>query len=162
METPIPVVAVGDANFEEEVRRWSENRRNLIVIGNSEQEIRQRLATLLNLDGYSPDCIHRWGIYALSDVLAPGDLGRLLAVNREGKSICIVEQLKLRTTKPPHIKPVIIYSEPQGVIADVDSLDAAKKFLSKNRNAWMHLQKFPLAGIYEWEEDQWRKARVFV
>jgi hypothetical protein len=162
MENPVPVIALEDASFEPKVRRCSEQRRNFIVVGPTEKTICDRLRPLLKLNGYCPECIHRWGIYALSDTLTPDDLNRLLHANREGKSVCIVEQLKLASTKPPNVKPVIVYSEPQGVIADVETIEAAKRFLAKHREAWTQLQRFPLAGIYEWAHNEWQKVRVFV
>jgi len=162
MENPIPVFSLTDPDFEREVTRCLGRKRNIIVIGTSQEEICERLKPLVKLNGYSPDTIRRWGIYALHDVLEPEDLSGLLEADRANRTVCIVEQLKLPATKPPRVKPVIVYSEPQGLIAEMETVEEAKRFLAEHNSAWSKLKNFPLAGIFEWRNSNWSKARVFV
>jgi hypothetical protein len=162
VQRSIPVFCVETPQFEEPLTSALANKRNIILVGRSEHEVCKVISKAVPLEGYCPDIIHRWGIYSLSDVLSPDDLNRLLSADRAGKTICIVEQLKLPGTKPPRVKPVIVYSEPQGVVKETDTLEEAKKFLAANRAHWSSLEKFPLAGIYQWQNGEWEKLRVFV
>jgi hypothetical protein len=162
MEKPLPVFSLDEPKVEEELRRCIGKKRNIVLIGDSEQAIHEMLSRIVALNDYKPDTIHRWGIYALSDVVVPDDLSRMLEADRQKKTICIVEQLKLPLTKPPEVKNVIVYSEPQGVIADAETVEEAKGILEKHQDRWKHLERFPLAGIYQWQNQEWRKLRVFV
>jgi hypothetical protein len=162
MESPIPIIIVGDPKFKEEVGHCIERKRNLIIVGSSEDEICQKISEIVSLNGYCPDKLNRWGIYALAEVLTPGDLNDLLQAERQKKAICIVEQIKLPGMKPPEVRPILIYSEPQGVIADFGTFEQAKSFLQKHRAPWNDLQRFPLAGIYEWQDGEWHQVRAFV
>jgi hypothetical protein len=162
MENPIPVIALSEPDFEEQVARCLQRRRNIIILGTSESEMRRKLSPLVSLDGYSPDLLNRWGIYALAEVLTPDDLNTLLQAERQKKCICIVEQIKLPLTKPPQVKPVLVYSEPQGVIGDFDTVTNARTFLENHRAPWNYLRKFPRAGIYQWEHDEWQRVTAFV
>jgi hypothetical protein len=101
MERPIPVLALAETNFETEAARCLEEKRNFIIVGTSETDVCDTLAQVVPLNGYCPDTLNRWGIYALAEVLNPADLNTLLQADRSKKSICIVEQIKLPSTKPP-------------------------------------------------------------
>jgi hypothetical protein len=162
METPLPVFSLDEPRVEEELRHCMRKKRNIVLIADSEQAIHETLSRVVALNGYRPDTIHRWGIYSLSDVVMPEDLNRMLEADRQKKTICIVEQLKLPLTKPPEVKNVIVYSEPQGVIADAETVEEAKGILQKHQARWNDLKRFPLAGIYQWQDQEWRKLRVFV
>jgi hypothetical protein len=133
------------------------SRRNFIVILQRPEELDDLCASLGCLPTL-PEKLERWGIHALADVLEAKDYQLLLSLYRSC-DLRLIEQLKITRNQPPRVKPFILYCEVRGIISDHCSLEEAGETLLDYLDSFKRAKIFPLAGIYEFKNEEWSRVR---
>jgi hypothetical protein len=122
---------------------------------------REQLQPLLSAIGpqYEPEHLEKWGIYALNDVLDKADLQWGITQVEQGVSAFLFEQIKLPITRPPRVKPILLYCQARGIVTQHDAVKDAKADLVKMVEMYNRAHLFPLAGVYRWDGDHWDQIR---
>ena len=104
---------------------------------------------------YKPEPLHKWGVYALNDVLQLEDLMWGVEQIKAGKEAFLIEQIKLPITRPPRVKELLVYCQARGIISQCSSLKEAKADLLRMIELYNRARVFPLVGVYQWGEGEW-------
>jgi hypothetical protein len=154
----ISVVDAERRNWLSKAKEEIERLKNFVVLC---QGGRESLRPLLELVGspYEPEHLEKWGVYALNDVLEKADLQSSIAQVQRGVSAFLFEQIKLPITRPPRVKPILLYCQARGIVSQHDGVKEAKADLVKMVELYNRAHMFPLAGVYRWEDDHWDHIR---
>jgi hypothetical protein len=71
-----------------------------------------------------------------------------------------VEQLWLPRTRPPLVRPYLLYCYVRGIISQHDLPSDARVACDAYNNDRFSRRQFPEAAIYRWEQDEWRRTRL--
>ena len=71
-----------------------------------------------------------------------------------------IEQLWLPRTRPPEVKPYLLYCYVRGIISQHDLPADARVACDHYNNDRFARSQFPEAAVYRWENDEWRRTRL--
>lgn len=71
-----------------------------------------------------------------------------------------IEQLWLPQTRPPEVKPYLLYCYVRGIVAQHDLAADARVSCDHYNNDRFTRGQFPEAAVYRWEQDEWRRTRL--
>jgi hypothetical protein len=155
--SPIKVIDGRGRNIAELIIAEVDTGRNFIAILNSTEDLDGPCAKL--------DCalerferLHKWGVHGLAEVLELRDYRELMAAHRESH-VVLFEQLNLRSNVPPERKNYILYCEARGIISEHDALEEAGESLLSYLESFNRAKLYPLAGIYEFADGEWRRVK---
>ena len=95
----------------------------------------------------------------MAEALTPDDYSLLLALYRD-YPVYLVEQLTLNRNVPPKTKPIMLYCELRGIISQHDTVEEAGLALLGYLERFSSARLLPLAGIYEFHENEWRRVKT--
>jgi hypothetical protein len=104
--------------------------------------------------------LQKWAVYAVRDLLEVKQVHDLLDALDRGEAGFFVEQIKLRSNRPPCVGPFLIYCELGGIISEHESEEDAKRALITYFQTFMPAKNYPLAGIYRWSGQAWKKTKI--
>lgn len=155
--SPIKVLDGRRTNIANAIVAEVETGRNFIAILNSMSDLDDPCAKLdCALDRF--ERLHKWGVHGLADVLELRDYRELMAAHRD-HVVVLFEQLNLRSNVPPRRKNFILYCEARGIISEHHSLEEAGESLLHYLESFNRAKLYPLAGIYEFRDGDWRRIK---
>ncbi len=154
---PLKIVDGRAPGWEKKALVEGNTKRNFILILQQPSDL-DILCDMLGCLPRRPEKLERWGIHALADVLEMKEYSLLLGLY-EKYDLRLVEQLKLTRNQPPRIKPYILYCEVRGIISDHETLEEAGESLLDYLDSFKRAKIFPLAGLYQFKDNQWNRIR---
>jgi hypothetical protein len=135
-----------------------EQLKNFVVVSPDGRAVLQPLLKTFGAP-YVPENLEKWGLYALNDVLEKNDLKWSIEQVQKGMHAFLFEQIKLPTTRPPRVKPILLYCQARGIVSQHDNVKNAKTDLVRMVELYNRAHVFPLAGVYRWEHDHWDQIK---
>jgi hypothetical protein len=154
----ISVVDAEGRNWVSKARDEAEQFKNFVIVSPTGPEHLQPIVEIVGAP-YEPEPLEKWGLYALNDVLEKDDLQWSIGQVKKGKKAFLFEQIKLPITRPPRVKPILLYCQARGIVSQHDTVKDAKADLVKMVELYNRAHLFPLAGVYRWEDDHWDQIR---
>jgi hypothetical protein len=155
--SPIRVIDGRKGNVSARILHEVETGRNFVVILSDIKDLEESCEKLqCALDRF--ERLHKWGIHGLADVLELKDYRELNACHRNFP-VFLFEQLNLALNRPPARKPFILYCEARGIVSEHQSLEETAESLLFYLESFNRAKLYPLAGIYEFRDDEWKRVK---
>jgi hypothetical protein len=155
--SPIRVIDARRSQNVDSILTEVETGRNFVAIVKEATDLEKPCAKLLcKMDRF--ERLHKWGIHGLADVLELRDYRELMAAHRD-YNVFFFEQLNLRVNVPPRRKNYILYCEARGIISEHHSIEEAGESLLWYLESFNRAKLYPLAGIYEYRDDDWHRVK---
>jgi hypothetical protein len=157
-----PYVAFFDgalAGWNERVRQALEDGQNFFVLVRAGDE--EALAEII---GVAPAALPppetKATLLSTSRFLDAREF-RLPENSPEGREqVYHVEQLWLPSTRPPNVRPYLLYCYIRGIVSQHDLPSDARVACDAYNNDRFARSHFPEAAVYRWEQDEWRRTRL--
>jgi hypothetical protein len=128
----------------------------LLILANS----RDAIADFCKAFEMAPDCdptpMPRHALVSMSQYLEDEVFNRALQAQDEGQRVVFIDQLDLALTKPPRVKPYLVYSAIWGIISQHEELRGARESLEDYSFTFYRFRRNPEAGIYRWIDGKWQ------
>ena len=155
--SPIRVIDGRKGNLAGQVLLEVETGRNFVVIVRDVKDLEIPCAKLgCAMNRF--ERLHKWGIHGLADVLELKDYRELNACHAEFP-VFLFEQLNLAVNRPPARKPFILYCEARGIVSEHESLEETAESLLSYLESFNRAKLYPLAGIYEFCDPEWKRVK---
>ena len=100
-----------------------------------------------------PAPLNRSKLFSLSPYIEPKDSDAMLAAQDDGCLVFFIEQLDLPSTRPPRVKPFLVYCSVRGIISQHDDQRAARESCSDYQAAMSGLRNQHDAAVYKWRDN---------
>lgn len=71
-----------------------------------------------------------------------------------------IEQLWLPGTRPPQVRPYLLYCYVRGIVSQHDLPSDARVACDAYNNDRFSRGHYPEAAVYRWEQEEWRRTRL--
>ena len=147
--------------WRQEVRDQIEGGSNHLIILPNAPNFLEELAQLLGLDAERlPLPVDKHRLCSLSPFIEEGDFDRLLNAQHEGNLLFLVEQLDLPMTRPPQVKPFLVYCAIFGIVSQHDSQSEAREACSEYLHAMSAMRRQRDAAVFRWRGDHWHNTET--
>ena len=102
-----------------------------------------------------PKSCDRKKLFSLISFIDPNDFDRMLVAQEEGNLTCYIEQIDLPHTRPPHVKPFLVYCSVRGIVSQHDNPREAREACSAYTAAMSGLKNQHEATVYRWRGNDW-------
>ena len=137
------------------VRNHIEEGWNFVLVLPNKPEAVEDFCHLFGLPtDCKPKTLTRSGLFRLSQFMEPEVFDEVLASWGPDSQIVFVEQLDFPINRPPRLQPFLVYSHVLGILAQAQTMSAAKEALADYEGSWG--PGFPEASIYIWHKNSWK------
>ena len=150
---PLKIVDGRAPGWEKKALAEADTKRNFIVVLKRPEDL-QPLCASLECTHQIPEKLERWGLHALADALAVADYSFLLALYQQF-DLRLIEQLRLKRTRPPRTKRFILYCEIRGIVSEHETLEEAGAALLVHIGELKRRNTFPLVSLYSFRDGEW-------
>ena len=156
----VTFIEASQSDWKSDARECFEEGFNLFVLlppDVSEQQLADALGVGL---GDLPLPLTKAGLLSYSRFVDPA-VFRLPEMQEHGKErVFYVEQINLPQTRPPHVKPFLLYCHIRGIISQHEIGSDARVACDNYNSDHALRRQFPDAAVYRWETTEWRRTRL--
>jgi hypothetical protein len=102
-----------------------------------------------------PKSCDRKNLFSLIAFIDPNDFDRMLVAQEEGSLTCYIEQIDLPRTRPPYVKPFLVYCSVRGIVSQHDNPRDAREACSAYTASMSGLKNQHEATVYKWRGNDW-------
>jgi hypothetical protein len=160
-ELPPYVVFIDGAleGWQERARQCQEDGHNYFVLISAGDE--EALSAIIGVPVSAlPSPETKATLLSTSRFLDPREFRLPEATSRGREQVFHIEQLWLPNTKPPRVRPYLLYCYVRGIISQHDLPSDARVACDAYNNDRFARSQFPEAAVYRWEQDEWRRTRL--
>lgn len=140
----------------EDLKEQLDTGNNLFLIIPNAPNYLEELATILEVDQeHLPKSCDRKKLFSLISFIEPKDFDRILAAQENGNLTCFIEQLDLPRTRPPRVRPFLVYCSIRGIVSQHDNHNEARDSCAAYMAAMSGLKNQREAAVYKWRDREW-------
>jgi hypothetical protein len=152
----LPVLDARQSGWAEELEGSLAAGNNLFLILPNKPGFWEEPAKILevSVDELLRSCDRR-KLFSLISFIDPNDFDRMLVAQEEGSLTCYIEQIDLPRTRPPYVKPFLVYCSVRGIVSQHDDPREAREACSAYTASMSGLKNQHEATVYKWRGNDW-------
>jgi hypothetical protein len=140
----------------EDLKEQLETGSNLFLIVPDTPKLLNELSKILEVDQDKlPKSCDRKKLFSLIAFIEPTDFDRILAAQEAGNLTCFIEQIDLPRTRPPRVKPLLVYCSVRGIVSQHESPIEARESCAAYTEAMSAFKNQREATVYKWRGNDW-------
>lgn len=147
---------------------WEAELEELVAAGNNfflivprDSPALDQAARILELSADDlPKACDRRKLFSMISFIDPADFDRMLAAQEKGSLTCFIEQMDLPRTRPPRVKPFLVYCSVRGIVSQHESQREARESCSAYSDAMSGLKNSHEATVYRWRGNDWHNTET--